>query len=611
MRYGSVWVPHWPITAAVQAGLLPVAAPAAVAAGREIIAANPWARGYGIHPGMPQREAESICPQLALVPADTQRDMQFFEPVVQAIDTLVARVTVRLPGSVIFPARSATRTAGSEAILAESLLGAVADIAGCEANVGFAQGTLATLLAAREDTTIAPGEESAYLAAQPLAAVLVVPTTPQHYAEFHHCVELLSRLGIQTIGQAQKLGARALTARFGSTGQELAQLIAGDDMAMPLGARVVPEIRVHRNFDPPLVNAQQAAFAARQLALELEEKLAATSYTAHRLAVHAHLETAETVSREWLVEHMAARDVVDRVRWQLSAWMSTANADRANISQLELVVTDFAPAGSLARPLWGGKTASAESAARGATRIQALLGEEAVLSPVLRGGRRPEDLLSYVPFGHTPATAHGHPPATTNANVHLPAVAGNHLLATENSDRAESTSLNFAQNVTWPGAIPAPRPLTMYGHPRKIRVLCACGALLAVNANSSFVCPHCSARADIDTSEDTRRNIGESMPAQMRANIGTDAATDTGEEIGEEIGEEVGKSTCRQVFPAHAEIDEHRYLVTDWAGPWALEERWWDPARRVRRAYLQITTEQNAYLTYVEGGEWQLAGSYS
>ena len=51
--------------------------------------------------------------------------------------------------------------------------------------------------------------------------------------------------------------------------------------------------------------------------------------------------------------------------------------------------------------------------------------------------------------------------------------------------------------------------------------------------------------------------------------------------------------------------------VVAWAGPWPLEERWWDTARRRRRARLQlVTADGQARLAALERGKWQVEATY-
>jgi protein ImuB len=51
--------------------------------------------------------------------------------------------------------------------------------------------------------------------------------------------------------------------------------------------------------------------------------------------------------------------------------------------------------------------------------------------------------------------------------------------------------------------------------------------------------------------------------------------------------------------------------VVGWAGPWLLDERWWDPPVRRRRARFQVVTAGGrAHLLVVEDGQWWLEATY-
>jgi protein ImuB len=51
--------------------------------------------------------------------------------------------------------------------------------------------------------------------------------------------------------------------------------------------------------------------------------------------------------------------------------------------------------------------------------------------------------------------------------------------------------------------------------------------------------------------------------------------------------------------------------VAAWAGPWPLEERWWDPATARRRARVQlVTTDGQACLVVLEAGRWHVSATY-
>ena len=51
--------------------------------------------------------------------------------------------------------------------------------------------------------------------------------------------------------------------------------------------------------------------------------------------------------------------------------------------------------------------------------------------------------------------------------------------------------------------------------------------------------------------------------------------------------------------------------IAAWAGPWPLDERWWDPAERRRQARLQLMLDDGtAHLCAVERGRWQREATY-
>ena len=50
--------------------------------------------------------------------------------------------------------------------------------------------------------------------------------------------------------------------------------------------------------------------------------------------------------------------------------------------------------------------------------------------------------------------------------------------------------------------------------------------------------------------------------------------------------------------------------VTGWAGPWPVEERWWDAGGR-RKARLQVVlADGTAHLLTREGGRWRVEAAY-
>lgn len=64
--------------------------------------------------------------------------------------------------------------------------------------------------------------------------------------------------------------------------------------------------------------------------------------------------------------------------------------------------------------------------------------------------------------------------------------------------------------------------------------------------------------------------------------------------------------------PAVFGIDGEHRTVTQWAGPWTIDQRWWDPDRHRRLAHLQLVDgASDAYLVTIEHRRWWLTARYA
>jgi protein ImuB len=105
----------------------------------------------------------------------------------------------------------------------------------------------------------------------------------------------------------------------------------------------------------------------------------------------------------------------------------------------------------------------------------------------------------------------------------------------------------------WPGAVPPPHPSTVYEIPRQIMVEDVRGQQVAV----------------------TERGVLSASPAVI-------------------------------VSPTGARRD-----LTAWAGPWPLEERWWDPATaRTAQRFQMVDTQGEAWLLVLDTRGWWAHGRY-
>lgn len=403
-RVVAVWCPDWPVMAAAAAEKVSAHIPTAVVYANEILACSAVARAEGVRRGMRRRQAQATCPELVIFPHDPDRDARSFEPVVTAVEELAPGVEVLRPGLCVFAARGPSRYFGGDEAVAELLVDQVAQRCGVEAMVGVAVGTFAACLAARVGAIIAPGCNQKFLSGLPIG-VLDQPDL----------VDLMRRLGIRTLGAFAALPAQDVLARFGPEGARLHRLAQGDQ-DRPLAARTPPaEIAVESHPDPPIERVDTAAFAARMLAEQLRELLAAGGLACTRLEIDAETSNGEQLTRVWRHDGaLTTSDIADRTRWQLDGWL-TGRTDQtrptAGISRLRLVAEEVIDDGGLQLGLWGDIGDHEGRAYRALTRLHGILGQHALQTAVLGGGRNLRDQVRYVPWRdeRTPALPAGQP----------------------------------------------------------------------------------------------------------------------------------------------------------------------------------------------------------
>jgi len=122
----------------------------------------------------------------------------------------------------------------------------------------------------------------------------------------------------------------------------------------------------------------------------------------------------------------------------------------------------------------------------------------------------------------------------------------------------------------WPGSLPAPSPAVVWPEPRPVDVRDAAGRRVGVGG----------------------RGLISSPPASVRLNPGAGP-----------VGL-VGPTRAAGVASVRA-----------WAGPWCVDERWWDAVGHRRRARLQVVLagpdgHETAHLLTLEDGRWWLEATY-
>ena len=456
-----LWCPDWPVIAAQQALDLPPDEPLALVEKGIVFACSPAARADGVKRGLRMREAQARCPQLNVLPYDPVLDARAFEPVLAAIEEITPGVQPVRPGTCVLRARGPARYYGGEEQAAAELLRCLEGLGLPDARVGIADGPFAAEQAARS-TGAAAGRAAdppaSHFWARSRARIIPSGDSPRFLAPlpvahlgFAELTPLLRRLGLHTLGDIAALPRVDMRERFGERGELAHTLASGLD-----GTAVVPRTppkQLDRSieFEPPLDRVDQVTFAVRGTAEQFIGGLTKAGLVCTSLRVEVTDESGRVSERTWLHPRLfSPPDVVDRVRWQLQGSGAIDSGLASPISRVVLEPEAVDDIGHHEDGLWGG--GADERIHHGLTRVQSMLGHEAVVTATIGGGRAPGERQVLVPWGDRPV-----------------GVA-----------RADQP---------WPGSLPAPAPSTVFEVPRPVAVLTEEGAPVEVTDRGDVTAP--------------------------------------------------------------------------------------------------------------------------
>lgn len=511
MRVMVLWCPDWPVVAALAEDGLPTHLPAAVFSANRVVASNAAARTFGVRRGMRRRDAQGRCPEVKVYVAAPDRDVRAFEPVLAAVEEIRPGVTPLRPG--LLAVRAPGRFHGGEpsgaALLAERLV----ELGVWDCRFGVADELFtaeqAARLAERQDCRVVePGESVPFLRGLPIEVV-----------EDLDAVSLMKRLGLRTLGDLGALSAVDVRDRFGRQVAWVHRVVSGDGAEALAPRTPPPELACHVDFEPPLDNAETISFSVRLTADRVVDQLARLGLVCTEVLVEARCEgSSEPAStRVWLHPRwFTAADLIDRLHWQLQGGFRAGEV-RAPVDRVVITPVTVVPDAVHADGLWGGTDERVE---RGIARVQGMLGPEAVVRPVLQGGRAPADRQALVPWGERP---------------------------TGLRPRSDSGG------PPWPGSIPPPAPARVLASPWSAAMAGPGGRAVDVDERGAVTC------------EPERFRPGPSGDWQP---------------------------------------------VAAWAGPWPVEELWWEAnPRRVAR-FQVVGVDGRAWLMTWDDGVWFTEAAY-
>ncbi|KQO93836.1 DNA polymerase Y family protein [Leifsonia sp. Leaf264] len=434
-----VWLPDWPVVAAMRADGIAADEPVALIEHGVVYACSAAARRDGVMRGLKVREAQARCMGLTVLPYDPLHDARAFEPVLARLEQATPGVQLIRPGTAAIRARGPARYYGGEERTAAALLATLTDVGLVDARVGVADGPFAAEQAARHSgpermRLVDAGGTAAFLADFPVGILVD-----------DRLAVLLRRLGVHRLGDFAALPAVDVQRRFGAAGAHAHAIAGGYDGRMVVARTPPRDFDAFIEFEPALDRIDQVTFGVRAALDAFIDTLTQAKLVCTGVRIEVRAESGELSERSWMHPRwFSASDVVDRVRWQLQGGGAVDSGLRSGIASVRVRPERVDGTGNHEEGLWG--SGPDERVHHGLTRVQSMLGHEGVVTAVVGGGRLLAERQILVPWG----------------------------------DRAPEERVRSAARP-WPGSLPELAPATVFRELHPVSVLTEAGAPVDVD----------------------------------------------------------------------------------------------------------------------------------
>ncbi len=291
------------------------------------------AEACGVSRGMTLGEALARCPELVLLPGDPVLVSDAWEKALAALESIGAAVEPARPGLAYFETSGLRGLHGSDA----ATIAAAREALARPARIGAAPTrfcALACALAARSRRPLVlEGREARrWLSGRGIALL-------SFRAETEGLVLVLSRLGLRTLGDVERLGRPALSDRFGAPGAMAHRLACGED------SRLAPR-RVEERLEETMeVGDASSGTALKRVLSVLVDRLLARSERRGRTLRSVTLSAQLLGGGGWRERVVFRQALSDRERIWLALSLRLALLP-APASGLRLSVERFGPPSS-------------------------------------------------------------------------------------------------------------------------------------------------------------------------------------------------------------------------------------------------------------------------
>lgn len=534
--------------------------PCAVIHAQRVISRTPAAMRYGVQVGMRRRHAQALCPDIEIVAHQPSRDRTAFDAVVRVVNELVPLIEVSEPGLIVFAARGPSRYMGGDGPMASKIVEAL--------KTSVADSRLAALLVGVgvADSRLAAQIASHASAMASSSANLFVP----YVVEPDKTNEWLAPQSVRVLGEFASINREtiSLLERLGLNTLHDVCALSESVLAGRFGELGVELHRLSRGDEqyplavvphPPehlCIEKFDEPVSDQQIIINSVQRMA-VAFTEY-YSVHGSVCVRIVISFE-----SEAGKRSERLWYRPQGLTTSAIIENAKW-QLEAW---------LASQLAGDISGDPESHAlenyalenHGLVRVQLIADEvrtDTAQQLRLWGGSTQTDETATQAIGRLSELLGSSAVQVAKWQGGRDVLDSYELVSATHAQTIGSASSHEQISAQkWRGALPNPSPSVVYSEPIQVQINDQFGKLLSV-----------SARHELSAS------------------------------------------------PVVVIIGATHYKVNSWAGPWPVEERWWDSARSRRLVRLQLVCEKItadsvpqilAMLAILEHGEWTVAAIYS
>ena len=534
--------------------------PCAVIHAQRVISRTPAAVRYGVQVGMRRRHAQALCPDIEIVAHQPSRDRTAFDAVVRVVNELVPLIEVSEPGLIVFAARGPSRYMGGDGPMALKIVEAL--------KTSVADSRLAALLVGVgvADSRLAAQIASHASAMASSSANLFVP----YVVEPDKTNEWLAPQSVRVLGEFASINREtiSLLERLGLNTLHDVCALSESVLAGRFGELGVELHRLSRGDEqyplavvphPPehlCIEKFDEPVSDQQIIINSVQRMA-VAFTEY-YSVHGSVCVRIVISFE-----SEAGKRSERLWYRPQGLTTSAIIENAKW-QLEAW---------LASQLAGDISGDPESHAlenyalenHGLVRVQLIADEvrtDTAQQLRLWGGSTQTDETATQAIGRLSELLGSSAVQVAKWQGGRDVLDSYELVSATHAQTIGSASSHEQISAQkWRGALPNPSPSVVYSEPIQVQINDQFGKLLSV-----------SARHELSAS------------------------------------------------PVSVIIGSTHYKVNSWAGPWPVEERWWDSARSRRLVRLQLVCEKItadsalqilAMLAILEHGEWTVAAIYS